>query len=174
MSLTGTMLRVSRTRFTPEEDRILCILVNQFDTKSWKIIASHLPGRTARQCRDRWRNYFQGSGPEIPWTAHENIIFWGAVKLHGPRWSIIEPMLRHRSRSDLRRHWIFGASQLQKRTESEKAPHRESRQFAFPSPVIMGPGSQVSRPDQDFDSMVWDNRTEFWFEITNETHRDWD
>jgi hypothetical protein len=138
------------------------------------MVAGHLPGRTARQCRDRWRNYFQGSAPEVPWTADENVIFWSAINLHGPRWSIIQPMLKHRSRSDLRRHWIFGTSQLQKRPELKQAPRMDVMQYEFPSELTIGLDNQSSRREADFGTMVWDEKTEFWFEITAEACREFD
>jgi hypothetical protein len=40
--------------WTPEEDRKIIELVARFGAKKWSLIASHLPGRIDKQCRERW------------------------------------------------------------------------------------------------------------------------
>jgi hypothetical protein len=42
--------------WTPEEDERVKSLVEEHGTKRWSVIASHLPGRTGKQCRERWHN----------------------------------------------------------------------------------------------------------------------
>ncbi|MDR1289275.1 MAG: SANT/Myb domain-containing protein [Holosporales bacterium] len=49
----------SKKRFTLEEDRKIVHLVHKFDTSSWSLISLHLPGRDARQCRDRWYHHLK-------------------------------------------------------------------------------------------------------------------
>ena len=41
--------------WSPEEDALLShTVVTQGDTKQWTKVAEHLPGRSGRQCRERW------------------------------------------------------------------------------------------------------------------------
>jgi hypothetical protein len=43
-----------------EEHRLLEQLVKQFGTdRKWSIIASKIPGRTGKQCRERWLNHLR-------------------------------------------------------------------------------------------------------------------
>lgn len=45
-------------RWSDEEHQKLVGLVNEYGTyRSWTIIAQHLPGRTGKQCRERWLNH---------------------------------------------------------------------------------------------------------------------
>lgn len=39
--------------WTKEEDTLVIQLVNQHGPKKWSLIASHLPGRIGKQCRER-------------------------------------------------------------------------------------------------------------------------
>lgn len=39
--------------WTPEEDRKIAMLVSKYGAKKWSLIASHLPGRIDKQCRER-------------------------------------------------------------------------------------------------------------------------
>jgi hypothetical protein len=36
-----------------EEDELLRLLVKEFGPRKWAVIASHLPGRVDKQCRER-------------------------------------------------------------------------------------------------------------------------
>ena len=40
--------------WTPEEDAKVKALVKELGPKKWSIIASNLPGRIGKQCRERW------------------------------------------------------------------------------------------------------------------------
>jgi hypothetical protein len=49
--------RIRRFRVHPIEDLALRELVLVHGLTAWPMIASRLPGRNARQCRDRWNHY---------------------------------------------------------------------------------------------------------------------
>ncbi|MDR1034467.1 MAG: SANT/Myb domain-containing protein, partial [Holosporales bacterium] len=46
-----------RVQFNFYEDSCLIEVVMQHGPEGWRKVAEHMPGRTARQCRDRWNNY---------------------------------------------------------------------------------------------------------------------
>ena len=43
--------------WTAEEDRKVVDLVQKHGAKKWSLIASNLPGRIGKQCRERWHNH---------------------------------------------------------------------------------------------------------------------
>jgi hypothetical protein len=49
--------KIHRWRFGIHEDHTLTDMVTWHGFRSWSYIATKLPGRTARQCRDRWNHY---------------------------------------------------------------------------------------------------------------------
>lgn len=49
-----SMQNIKRKKFSPEEDEQLKKLVEKMGSKKWGNIAKFMPGRTGRQCRDRY------------------------------------------------------------------------------------------------------------------------
>jgi hypothetical protein len=95
-------------RFTKKEDRLLEQLVGEHGTSSWAPVAACLPGRTPRQCRERWTNYLSRSAErEAPWTAEEDILIWQKVDELGMKWAQISRMLTGRSSSQAKSRWAF-------------------------------------------------------------------
>ena len=52
-SSTGTQ----RKQWSNAEDVLVRNLVQAHGTRSWTLVAQHLPGRTGKQCRERWHNH---------------------------------------------------------------------------------------------------------------------
>ena len=53
-------------------------LVKDLGPKKWSIIASHLPGRIGKQCRERWHNHLN---PDIRKDACKFFYFFISFKL---------------------------------------------------------------------------------------------
>ena len=49
-------------------------LVGQYGPKRWSLIASNLPGRTGKQCRERWHNQLDPNIKKEGWTDEEDLI----------------------------------------------------------------------------------------------------
>ncbi|MDR2628737.1 MAG: SANT/Myb domain-containing protein, partial [Puniceicoccales bacterium] len=63
--------RRTKHLFTPDEDAQLRALVAEYGTDDWSQIALDMPGRTGRQCRDRWVNYLNPDISLLSWTKAE-------------------------------------------------------------------------------------------------------
>ncbi|XP_024977911.1 transcription factor MYB98-like [Cynara cardunculus var. scolymus] len=50
---------IIKGQWNSEEDRLLMQLVKQYGDSKWSRIAEKLPGRIAKQCRDRWQNHLR-------------------------------------------------------------------------------------------------------------------
>ena len=57
-----------RSQFTKEEDAKLIQLVQKYTANNFNAIAKELPGRSVRQCRERWKHYLSPSVRNTPWT----------------------------------------------------------------------------------------------------------
>ncbi|KAL7448318.1 hypothetical protein ACHAWC_000526, partial [Mediolabrus comicus] len=60
--------------WTAEEDNIIREHVKQYGPKKWSKIAMKVPGRTGKQCRERWVNELDPSIFKGPWTVDEDRI----------------------------------------------------------------------------------------------------
>lgn len=94
-----------RKRFSPEEDKKLKILVETYDKGHWNEVARQMPGRTARQCRDRYNNYLYKELTNNPWTEEEDQKILTLHKKIGPKWTDIAQSLAGRSGNNVKNRW---------------------------------------------------------------------
>jgi hypothetical protein len=94
-----------RRKFTPAEDHKLRSLVETLGTKSWEDIAHFIPDRSARQCRDRYKNYLLESLMADPWTPEEDALVIRQFHLIGPKWVEIGKILSGRSGNNVKNRW---------------------------------------------------------------------
>jgi hypothetical protein len=81
--------RKKKEPFSPEEDAKLRDLVNFHGLHSWDAIVKDMPGRSARQCRERWNLYLSPTVKNDPWSLEEEQRLFNAYVSVGPRWSLI-------------------------------------------------------------------------------------
>lgn len=94
-----------RKRFSSVEDSTLKFLVEKTPLRSWDNIAKHMPGRTARQCRDRYNNYLYKELVSSPWTSEEDVIIRQMYEKVGPKWVTISNALKGRSGNNVKNRW---------------------------------------------------------------------
>jgi Myb-like DNA-binding domain len=98
--------RASMGKWTEGEDNLLREAVTDFGGKSWKKIASRLPGRTDVQCLHRWQKVLKPGLIKGPWTAEEDAKVIKLVQIHGnKKWSFIARQLKGRLGKQCRERW---------------------------------------------------------------------
>ena len=116
-----------RNVFTPEEDFQLQIFVKIYGLKNWKKIAELMKTRTARQCRERFKNYLSPQIQNGPWTQHEDNILLEKVSQYGKKWSIISNFFKNRSHVNIKNR--FASLLINKRN---KIIDKSNLNFQFP------------------------------------------
>ena len=79
-----------------EEDSILRAKRALYGRK-WSKIAEFLPGRSGKQCRERFVNHLDPQLKKGEWTDDEEALLIGMHKNHGNKWTIISNYLPGRS-----------------------------------------------------------------------------
>lgn len=87
-----------------EEDSTLEQMVLQ-GCHSWGEVAAHIPGRTAKQCRERWRNHLDPSINKSPFTMEEDNIIQEGFEKMGNRWTQIAELLPGRTEDAVKLRW---------------------------------------------------------------------
>jgi myb proto-oncogene protein len=99
--------------WTADEDSKLKDTLERLGRNSWGAIAALVPGRTGRQCRDRWTNALApsidgASGRTGKWLKDEDIKLKDAVQTHGGKhWGAIAALVPGRSEKRCWGRWHY-------------------------------------------------------------------
>ncbi|TDH71787.1 hypothetical protein CCR75_006149 [Bremia lactucae] len=87
-----------------EEDAMLMeLMLKGYD--NWRQISNNIPGRTAKQCRERWRNRLDPSINKSPFKEDEDQAILQAYEKYGNRWTQIAELLPGRTEDAVKLRW---------------------------------------------------------------------
>ena len=117
-----------KIKFSPHEDMLLLHAVQSLGTGDWHIIASRVPGRNARQCRERWNNYVNPSLISAPWTPEEDRFLMEKYQELGAHWRTIASYFSSRSTNSIKnRFTILQRRQRKKANRKSKEKQQTSK-----------------------------------------------
>jgi hypothetical protein len=94
-----------RSKFTIEEDDRLRRIIAQHPTRSWTEVASFFPGKSARQVRERFKNYLNPDLNHSTWTAEEDELLLSKYVVIGPQWRVLKSFFANRSDVNVKNRW---------------------------------------------------------------------
>jgi hypothetical protein len=131
---------------------LLCRVVETLGSDNWQAVAAQIPGRKARQCRDRWLNYLSPAVVNGRWTPAEDDLLRAKYDQFGTTWKHIAAFFPSRTDINVRSRWQV----LQRRAKKQAAAQQPSR-VSPPAPCTLNaPESRDSRGVQDGDGQsIW-------------------
>ncbi|KAH7669458.1 Transcription factor Myb domain-containing protein [Dioscorea alata] len=126
--------------WTKEEDDLIRGLIAIHGTKNWSVIASCVPGRIGKQCRERWHNHLNPTIRKDAWTKEEELILICAHKEYGNKWAEIAKRLPGRADNSIKNHWNCS---VQKRLSSILASVAPSQPIGL---VALNPNNYSPKP----------------------------
>jgi hypothetical protein len=125
--------QITRRKFTPDEDDLLRNVVAQCGTGDWNLVAQNMQSRTARQCRERWRNYVS---PEVltgHWSREDEDTLLAKVGEMGPRWATIAQLFPGRTDIGVKNHYISIAGKKLKEISQSQAANATDPFYGDPA-----------------------------------------
>ena len=96
-------------RWTSEEDNVLRTTINSAiggaEKVNWGDVAVKIPGRSAKQCRERWCHHLDPSVRKGDWTAEEDAKVMELQAQLGNSWAQISKALEGRTENAVKIRW---------------------------------------------------------------------
>jgi len=133
--------------WTADEDSNLIDFVKELAiegmVKNWGEVANMIPGRTSKQCRERWFNHLDPSIKRGNYTQEEDGLILTEQARIGNRWSIISAMLPGRTEDAVKIRWKT-LDRERRNSNAPKNPRKPRKQ----STQQQGFASNMSTPDR--------------------------
>ena len=155
------LFKVVKSKFKPEEDKLLLKLVQEHGKKDWKKISKLMGSRNSRQCRERWRNYLRPEVLQTNWTEEEDMLLLRKYEEIGPKWNIIGSCFQGRSVNNIRNRWVklmrkkSGFNRQITELSRSRPPENEISNFPFKEIDKMNEFDIFSPSRDDWDGLIY-------------------
>jgi hypothetical protein len=107
--------------WSADEDANLTHAVYTNGARNWPMVAALVPGRTAKQCRERWMVNLNPMLNRTKWTPAEDALIREKYDEFGPQWSKISKFLDRRAPEAIKNRW-YGFLKNHHRAKQPVAP----------------------------------------------------
>jgi hypothetical protein len=105
-------------KWSPLEDKMLQASVEHYGSHGWAVVAQAIPGRTGKQCRERWVNQLDPTLNAGVWTPEEDQVLMSEQRFRGNAWVQIALALPKRSPNSIKNRWTWLTKHRQMEAEA--------------------------------------------------------
>ncbi|KAM3227123.1 hypothetical protein ACQJBY_059196 [Aegilops geniculata] len=87
------------------EDKVLTQMINKHGLKNWQTVAHAIPGRSAPQCRQRWRYKIDSAINKEAWSEQEELRLIRAHQIYGTKWREMVKHFPGRTNGAIKEYW---------------------------------------------------------------------
>lgn len=98
---------IVKLKWSKKEDADLTEAVETIGGNSWSRIAEAVPGRSGKQCRDRWMNQLNPELNHREWTRDEDELLICQQRMFGNCWARIAKSLPQRASNAVKNRWTW-------------------------------------------------------------------
>ena len=124
-----------RTPFSQLEDYQLKELVKMYGIEKpyvWDLISLYMKGRSARQCRERYKLYLdEGIKRKEKWTNEEDEILLSKYELLGPRWKLMEKFFPGRNSYSIKNRYSSLKRKELKKLKYSKEEYKDENSISM-------------------------------------------
>ena len=138
--------------WSPAEDAFIIQWVKEHGGRNWSTLASNLPGRLGKQCRERWVNSLDPDLLRKPWSEEEDQILIRYQKMWGNKWTKIAQFLPGRTDNSVKNRWNSSLKRkLERIAKGQNPVQKRGRKPKRPSTAPEILNEELPKPD--FDAM---------------------
>jgi hypothetical protein len=103
------------------EDKKLMEWVKKNGAMKWSICSEHIPGRSGKQCRERWYNNLNPNLVKGNWTPKEDYLIFKLYMEIGSKWSNIAEQFKGRTENSIKNRFYSTLRRIASRFNSKDA-----------------------------------------------------